>query len=106
MHATRKNGVPLFGEALHHIEVIVPTTHPWICSIAVSLNIRAQRRYVEGIGQAPDVDFYSEPPNHPRSPDKCALTISCRRRRRAVVDSEDRERIVSVIMKLGLVYQI
>lgn len=43
MHATRKNGVPLSGEALHHIEVIVPTTHPWICSIAVSLKLRAQR---------------------------------------------------------------
>lgn len=45
-------------------------------------------------------------PGHPCSPDKCALTISCRRRRRAVVDGQDRERIASVIMNMGLVYQI
>jgi len=73
------------------------------CCIAEAT--RSERAF-ERIGQAHDVGFYSELPTHPRSPDKCALTISCRRRRRAVVDSEDRERIVSVIMKLGLVYQI
>jgi len=75
------------------------------CCIAEAT--RSERAF-EKIGQAQDVGFYSELPihPHPRSPDKCASTISCRRRRRAVVDSEDRERIVSVIMKLGLVYQI
>ena len=43
MYVTRNNRVPLSGEALHRGEVIVPTTHPWICSIAVSLKLRAQR---------------------------------------------------------------
>ena len=44
MYATRRNGVPLCSEAPHHSGVTVPTTQ-LISSIAVSLNIRAQRRF-------------------------------------------------------------